>query len=138
MDFMETDLSIVRRDTNIREAIKIFLNTNAEIISVVDADDNFIGILRKRDIVWSLLPTFEDEEMHQELISEDYYRLYLVDDIMEWDGDTIQEDESVVKAAALMEKNGVNAIPVLRGAKIVGIISLTEILRCVSETPESI
>lgn len=138
MDFMETDFPIVRRDTNIREAIKIFLNSNVEIIPVVDDDDNFIGILRKRDIVWSLLPTFEDEEMHQELISDDYYRLYLVDDIMEWESDTIQEDESIVKAAALMEKNEVNAIPVLRGAKIVGTISLTEILRCVSETSESI
>ncbi len=137
MDFMRTDPPVVRRDTNIREAIKIFLNSDAELISVVDEENNFVGILRKRDIVWSLLPTFEDEEMQQELISDEYYRLYLVDDIMEWDGETIQEDDSIVKAAALMEKTGLNAIPVLRGEKIVGIITITEILRCVSETSEN-
>jgi len=137
MDFMRTNPTIVKRDTNIRETIKIFLDTNAEVIFIVDEDDNFVGILRKRDIVWSLLPTFEDEEMHHEFISDEYYRLYLVDDIMEWGGDTIQEDDSIVKAAALMEKNGLNAIPVLRGEKIVGVITITEILRYISEVPEN-
>ena len=61
-----------------------------------------------------------------------------VAEIMTPDPLTINEDTDLEKTVELMEKNGVKRLPVMRGDKLVGIVSRSNLLQAVASLSREI
>lgn len=128
-EFMEETEITLRRNQSLKEAARIFVEEGRHILPVVDEDGNFLGILRKMDLIWPFIPFYEGEPLNPGSLSDEDARLYLVEDVMEWDVPTVSPDDDIAKAAALLGKEGFESIPVVEEGKFLGIITTTAICR---------
>lgn len=99
------------------------------------------GIITKADIFRSILPSYtdiiDDEQSltSLELIEERVHKLYdlQVKDLMSPSVMTISSDMPVVKAGSLMILKRIKQVPVADGGKLVGIVTLTDIVNTLLE-----
>lgn len=88
-----------------------------------------VGIVSDRDLYKALGPRSKRRALEN---STDHTRLYViprrVKHIMRRGVITIEPDASAGQAASMMAKKKIGALPVVRGTKLVGIITATDIL----------
>ncbi|MBC7189666.1 CBS domain-containing protein [Candidatus Aerophobetes bacterium] len=65
--------------------------------------------------------------------TETLEHLLVAEDIMTKEPVTIQEEASLFKALALIHRYKVRHLPVLRGEKLVGVVTRTDIIRAIFE-----
>jgi len=65
------------------------------------------------------------------LLAQDYAKTHgrRVSEVMTRDVKTVEEDTGLNDVVALMERNGIKRVPVLRGKKLVGIVTRANLLR---------
>lgn len=120
---LQDPIRISREDT-IEKAINIFKGSpEIDVLPVVDEKDNLIGALRRRDLIWPFLSFIEESGLASLDIIEDYPSIYLVDDVMEWEYPTIDSEENITNAIAMMEAEGVDTLLITSDDKLVGILT---------------
>jgi CBS domain-containing protein len=117
--------------------------TNHYMLPVVDDDNTLMGIVNYRGILNIFRPfsksvseivermpfveKVDDEDLNLDL-SPEMGMLILVDDIINTSFVSIQEDKSVREARRIMRLHNVETLPVVSGKKLVGVLSLLDIL----------
>ena len=112
-----SDIPKVRENSSFRDALIEMTQKKLGVTTVVDANDNVLGI-------------FTDGDVRRALDSDIDVKQCMVKDVMTKHGKTIHENELAAAALALMESHSINALLVTNEKdKLVGILNMHDLLR---------
>ena len=131
-DCMTVDPMTVGPRDSLQKAIELLRRRDIRSIPVVE-EDKLIGIVTDRDIrqVAPAYPLFRDEEEIRR-----YTENLTVTAAMTADPMTIAPDAPLVQAAKVLETYRISSLPVVDGKKLVGMISVMDLLRAFVEQNE--
>ena len=124
-DVMTRNLITVDPETSFTDALKIMRENRIRRLPVLE-DGKLVGIVTEKDILYaspSKATTLDVWELHY-LLNKLKIREIMTRDVV-----TIQEDIPVEEAAKIMADNKIGALPVVKGNKLVGIITETDIFK---------
>lgn len=146
MDVMTTDVITVDPGMSVQELATLLAERGISGAPVVDADGRLVGIISEGDLLHRAeIGTARRHRIRRrswwlDHFASDAARDYVkshgrtVNDIMTRDVVTVTEETDLGDIAALLEARRVKRVPVMRGNKVVGIISRANIVRAVSAT----
>ncbi|HEX9666152.1 MAG TPA: CBS domain-containing protein [Thermodesulfobacteriota bacterium] len=115
-DIMKTNVVTVPPSTLVTEAATIMREENIGSLVVVGVDKKLLGIITDRDIVVSVVANSESPLE------------VLVGDVMTSELITVQENESIFEVLRVLGKNSIRRVPVMRGGRLVGIVSVDDLI----------
>ncbi|MGN6115992.1 MAG: CBS domain-containing protein [Nitrobacter sp.] len=134
-------------DSTILQAANLMLQRHISGLPVVDATGKLVGIVSEGDFIrrseigtqrkhsrW-LKFLLGASEAAPDFVRENGRR---ISEVMTRDPLTITEDSTIEEIVNLMEKNGVKRLPVMRGEKLVGIVSRANLLQAVASLAREI
>ncbi|UCF70675.1 MAG: CBS domain-containing protein [candidate division WOR-3 bacterium] len=140
---MRRNAPTVSPSTTLQHLIEIMCKTNHYMLPVVEDDSTLLGIVNYRGIlnifrpfsrsvseIVERMPFVEkndDEDLNLEL-SPEMGTLILVADIVNTSFVSIKEDSTIREARRIMRLHNVETIPVVSDKKLVGVLSLLDIL----------
>jgi CBS domain-containing protein len=131
---------VLKAEDGVREAASLFISKKIGAAPVVDNKDHVVGIISIVDILYTFSPDFLALLKDVSFI-KDYGALDIkvkdvkelektkVGDIMTKNVVAVEEDNDVMTAIVLMRKNGFRHLPVVKGGKLIGLVSQTDICR---------
>jgi len=119
-DIPPPDAVCVARTTTIAEAAKQMDQHKIGCVLVVDKK-KLVGIVSERDI---LFKAFQSKEADLEKLT--------VESLMTPSPETLNQDDSLAYALNRMSLGGYRHIPIMKGTKVVGLVSVQNIFRYVS------
>src|SRR5262245_7020678 len=144
---MTPSVITVAPDCTIHEAANTMLRHHVSGLPVVDAAGKLVGIVSEGDFIRrSEIGTQRKRSRWLKFLfgvgeaATDYVQEYgrKVSDVMTRDPLTIAEDTTLEEIVTSMETNGVKRLPVLRGDKLVGIVSRANLLQAVASLAREI
>ena len=117
-DIMSTDVISVKKDDPIFEAVKLLVENNISGLPVVDDDMTLTGILSEKDVVDLF---YEHEEAEDKTVG----------DYMTHPAVCFDSNNAVLNVCNFLVKNIFRRVPVTTDGKLVGIISIQDILNSV-------
>jgi CBS domain-containing protein len=105
-------------------AARLMKKAKIGCLIVVDSQDKPLGIVTESDFLYKVLAEKKSLDT-------------LVDEIMSTDIKTIKEDESIDQAARVMAAHRIRRLPVLRNKKLVGIVTLKDVVKAKRVNSES-
>lgn len=140
-DIMVKNVITVKRDQTVEDVIRLLMEHNISGLPVVDDENRIVGIVSEGDLIYRSkqlkLPSYftildgyiflDNPKTMEEQIKKMVG--YLVKDIMTEKVITLNEEDSIEKAASLMTDKKVNRLPVVKEGKLVGIISRRDIIK---------
>ena len=121
-EIMTSNVITVRPDMSIRRLIQLLQKEGITGVPVVDDNDNLVGIVSEKDILRAidrLVAVYVSLEQARAWKGEHNW----VDGIMTKGVITVQEDDPIDEVAKVMSERRIHRVPVVRGQRIVGIIS---------------
>jgi CBS domain-containing protein len=115
---MSRDLLSAPADLALTEAAAQMCDKDVGAMLVLD-DERLIGILTERDVLRAVGQSAGDDAR--------------VGDWMTRDPDTIEPDETTQHAAVLMIHGGFRHLPVVEAGRVVGMLSIRDLMRLVLE-----
>lgn len=145
-DVMTTDVITVDPDMTVQALAKMLAERGISGAPVVDQNGHLLGIISEGDLLHRA--EIGTARRHRERrrswwldhFASDLAREYVkshgrtVKDIMTRDVVTVTEETDLGEVAALLEAKRIKRVPVMRGGKVVGIISRANIVRAVGAT----
>lgn len=149
-DVMSHDPIMVQPETPIKDAIKLLVEHRISGLPVVDQAGKPVGVISETDLLWQTtgvtMPTYimfldsviylenparHDKELHKALG-------LTVGEVMSGDPLTITPDESLQKAAKLMQEKSVRRLAVTDEAgKVIGMLTPGDIVRTMAAELDS-
>jgi len=135
VEIMTKDVHTIGPDQTLKICAETMNKHKANGLVVMD-DGKVVGVITKADIFKAVLPRYPDiieDERHMtdlEYIEERAHKLYemQVKEIMGTPPITVSSDMPIVKAGSTMILRRVKQVPVLDKDRLVGIITLTDII----------
>ncbi len=115
-DIMIRDVKTIEMSATMAEAAKLMKKNRIGSLVVIDNNLRPIGIITERDFAYKIIAENKGTDMK-------------VKDIMTCDVKTIDQDRTLKDAAKLMAAHVIKRLPVVSGGKLVGIISIEDIMR---------
>lgn len=136
-DLMTTKLHTVAPDDSVESAVRLLQQRGVRHLLVLEGRD-LVGILSDRDIKRALDPQKRKRKKMLNLGGL-FFLLepILVREIMTKNPKSIAPDRSAQEAASMMVTNRFGALPVVKGAKLVGIVTETDLLRYFAQSNNS-
>ena len=115
-DMMNVDVLSVREDTPVRDAIELMLNYRITGLPVVDKDMKLVGIITDRDVVGLIYDTecLETKSVGSFMAIRPMY---------------FDIDDDLVDICDYFTKNVFRSVPITADGKLVGIISVQDVLQ---------
>ena len=120
-DIMSTNVISVKKDDSIFEAIKLLVEKNISGLPVVDDDMTLTGILSEKDVVDLY---YEHEQAEGKTVG----------DYMTHPAVCFDENNALINICNFLVKNIFRRVPVTSGGKLVGIISIKDVLNSVLQS----
>ncbi len=117
-DVMNTNVISVKKDTSIFEAVELLVNNNISGLPVVEDDMTLTGILSEKDVV----DLFYEAERAEDKTVSDY---------MTYPAVCFEDNNALMNICDFLGKNIFRRVPVTSDGKLVGIISIQDILNTV-------
>jgi CBS-domain-containing membrane protein len=147
-EVMTRKVVTAKRSTTLKELLEIFRSSTFHTIPVVDKENKLIGIVALEDVLKIFQPhpsnildmlervpfldEYEDRSLWDVDISPEMGVLLVVEDLMNVNVVTINEDATTIQARSLMKLHQLKKIPVVdKESHLVGIISLFDIIMAV-------
>jgi CBS domain-containing protein len=126
-DIMSTHVHAVASTDRVIHARRMMVDHHVERLPVLDAG-RVVGIVGEGDIAWGLA-RFKDSvaDNHQSAAIQ----RFLVEDVMQRQVVTTTPETTAVDAMKLMRSRDVGCLPVVRGERIAGIVTRSDLLRLV-------
>lgn len=135
---MTRQIHAVAADASVYDAAQVLLNAGISAAPVVDADGTLIGIVSEADLMYRAeIGTVPGKSWLQRLLADDAVlardfvrsHSHRVTDVMTKNVVTAGERAPLSEIATLMQRHRVKRIPILRGHKVVGIVSRANLLQ---------
>jgi CBS domain-containing protein len=117
-DIMSTNVVSVKKDTPIFEAVKLLVEHNISGLPVVKDDMTLVGLLSEKDVVDLF---YETEKAENKIVND-----YMTDPAVHFD-----ENSALVNICDFLLKNIFRRVPVTSDGKLIGIISVKDVLNSV-------
>jgi CBS domain-containing protein len=147
-DCMTKQVVTIKRSTNLSQLIKTFQKYNFHTLPVIENDNRLVGIVNFEDILkvfqphgmelstlLKTVPFLEMEPREEDFLGADISSemgiLVVVDDIMNTHFVTINKDVDINQARTQMKLHNVARLPVIEEGKLIGMISLFDIILAV-------
>ena len=117
-DIMVKNVVSVKKDTPIFEAVQILVERNISGLPVVEDDMTLAGILSEKDVVDVF---YESEKAENKTVND-----YMTEPAVHF-----EENSAVVNICDFLNKNIFRRVPVTSDGKLVGIISVKDVLNSV-------
>jgi CBS domain-containing protein len=114
-DIMTRNVVTAKTDTPIYEALELMANNNISGLPVVEDDMTLIGVLSEKDVMTLLCDQEEDEEK-------------TVSDFMTRPALFFDQEEDLLDVCDFLKKNVFRRVPITSKGKLVGIISIRDVL----------
>jgi CBS domain-containing protein len=114
-DIMNADVFCVKKDTPIFEAVKLLVERNISGLPVVENDMTLVGILSEKDVVDLF---YECEKAHNKTVND-----YMTEPAVHFD-----QNSDLRNVCDFLLKNIFRRIPITSDGKLIGIISIQDIL----------
>ncbi|HEX3035364.1 MAG TPA: CBS domain-containing protein [Thermodesulfobacteriota bacterium] len=120
-DIMKTDVITVSPSSSVTEAADMMRDEGIGALVVVDDMKRPVGIVTDRDIVVSTIAEHRNPEemLVEELMSKKPVNRKLI---------TVNEDADVFEILRILSKNSIRRVPVIKGGKLVGIVSVDDMV----------
>lgn len=140
-DYMKRDFRAVSPDAPLREIARFFYESGESLLPVTEENGRLVGVIFIDDFILIFLPDYIDlirniDFLHDfgalertSFTVEEH--LFVAEDMMKEEFVVLEEDESILKAAAMLHKHDQQRIPVLRGDRMVGMISQNDVCRAI-------
>ncbi|MEX2127363.1 MAG: CBS domain-containing protein [Xanthobacteraceae bacterium] len=144
-EVMEADVVSVRPDTTVSDVARTLLARRISAVPVLDENAKLVGIVSEGDLIrrceagterhrswWLELLTTS------ETLATDYVKSHAryAGEIMTRPVVTAQEETTVAEIAKLFEHHNIKRVPIMRGSKVVGIVSRADLLRVLADLHE--
>ncbi len=123
-DIMTRQVICIRKDTPIFEAIRLMADKNITGIPVVEDDQTLAGMLSEQDVL-RLFHTYDDEKDRT------------VNDFMTQPAIHFEENELLLDVCYCLRDNSIRRVPVTLNGKVTGVISRSDILKCILKQAEN-
>jgi len=122
---MHTRLVTVPPDTSLRKAKEIIEEKKINHLLVVNKNEDLVGLVSDRDVKQSWASPATALSVHElnYLLTQLTVEAIMVKKII-----TISPGTTIERAAYIMQKNRINALPVIESGKLVGIITSTDVM----------
>ena len=136
-DVMTTNICVVAPEAPIQEIAREMLDRRISGMPVVDGDGNVLGIVSEGDLVRRAELGTERRSWWLDLVSSDrtlasdYIKTHgrTARDVMSRPAIVVEESTGLAEIAKLLETKRIKRVPVVRGGKLVGIVSRADIVR---------
>jgi CBS domain-containing protein len=136
-ELMTTDVTTFRSETPIVEAARILLDGDITAAPVVYEDGTIVAIVSRRDLIAGR--ELADPRAHLTPVTDtDAESPHVVREVMTRELVTVLPDDDTARAARLMLDHGLASLPVIRDGRLVGMVSVTDLLRSHTHTDEEI
>ena len=134
-DIVSNDTVSVSKEDNLRTAVSKMVLNHCGSVTVIDDEQNLIGVVTIRDVMIPLYPQ-QGDYIHDSLaardfeaMEQDYGKLMdqKVGDIMTANPVSISDDEPILKALSFMGLRNLRNIPVVDGNKLTGMVTIEAI-----------
>ncbi len=134
-EIVSNDAVSVTKDDSLRKVVSKMVLNNCASVTVVDQDQNLIGVITIRDIMMPLYPK-QGDYVHDTLAARDFeameegYPKILekkAGDIMTANPVSVSASDPVLKALSFMGLRNLRRIPVVDGSKLIGIVTIEAI-----------
>lgn len=119
-DIMTKQVICIRKDTPIFDAIKLMVHNSITGVPVVEDDMTLVGMLSEQDVL-RLFHTYDDEKDRT------------VSDFMTQPAIHFEEHELLLDVCYCLRDHSIRRVPVTSDGKVVGVISRSDILKCILE-----
>lgn len=133
----------IRIDESLHRAAEIIALSGVGDLMVIDADNNFVGVLSVGDVLRAAMPDVE-EIMGEGGTLEQAFRLFLrkgselmykpIQPIVITTPLVVDPDDHVAKVAALMLEKNIHRLPVVKEGRLLGTVGRTDICLAVVGT----
>lgn len=114
-DIMSVDLTVLKPNDTIREAALLMAKEDIGAIPICEEDNDLIGIVTDRDLVI--------RGYAQGMTPDDLVEQCMTEDIV-----TCREDTLVSEVGELMSEHQIRRIPVVKDNRLIGIVSLGDLV----------
>jgi CBS domain-containing protein len=141
MDVMVRDVITIGPDDSIADAAKLIADNDVSALPVVDHDGHLVGIISEGDLMnreeigasihhpWWIEAVTPAATLAAEFAKSHGKR---VAEVMSEDVITATEDMSLSEIAALLERNRIKRIPIVRDGELVGIVSRSNLVQAIA------
>ena len=135
-DVMSTDIKHISPDMNVKEALKMLIETGMSGFPVIDSGNNLLGVFTEREILKAILPVYVQnvgtfiyaDDSKSELKKIAALEKFKVGDLMRKDVPTIDAEASLTEASRIMLTRSERRIVVIKGKKPVGVITRADVV----------
>ncbi len=140
-DIMTTNVVTVGPEASVREVARLLLAHRISAVPVVDGSGELVGIVSESDLMrrteadterrrsWWLRLLASNETLAREFVKSHSDK---VADVMTKKVVTAQPDASLGDIAALLERNGIKRVPIVKDRKVVGIVSRANLVQALA------
>jgi CBS domain-containing protein len=141
MDVMVHDVVTVKPDDEVAETVRLLAEHDVSALPVVDDDKNVVGVISEADLLhreeigtekqrpWWLEAVTPASTLAGEFAKSHGRR---VEEVMSTDVIAASEDTSLEEIATLLERHRIKRVPILRGGKLVGIVSRSNLIQALA------
>lgn len=140
-NIMDTSPNLIRTSDTFERLIRILDEVKYNVVFVVDQEDRLVGIVTEGDIIKVLIPKYITVDTSLiSVLDVNYLEKKCIEcknlpihEIMSRTTFTVTEEDSIIKAAALMFINKIHTLPVIKNNKVVGIVSRMTLIKHITK-----
>jgi CBS domain-containing protein len=139
-DMMNLNYARIPIGSSMCEAAEVFATSQASDLMVIDADDDFVGVLSEGDLIRAVMPKFEDLMFSSGTFVDRFDEFVQkgkenkdapIDELVIRKPLTYAPDDDALKAAATMVAKQIRRLPVVEDGKLVGVVSRADVCRTI-------
>lgn len=113
----DSHIFTISPDNTLQEALEIMAKEKISSLPVVNEKNELIGIISERDYIRKAIP-------ERKIPWEIHVRDYMTSDVI-----TVVKTDLLQECMKIMSSNRIRHLPVLEDGKMVGVISITDVVR---------
>lgn len=132
-DIMSTAVEVVGRNDDLSQVEELMATKKLRHVPVLDQDE-LVAIVSQRDLFKAMMSSTMG---YGEKAQKAYLQSVRVKEIMTYPVVTVAPDTAVSEAADVMMQKGIGCLPVVEGTRLVGVVTKTDLLRCLRSLSDS-
>ncbi|MGC1885788.1 MAG: CBS domain-containing protein [Stellaceae bacterium] len=141
IDVMVRDVVTVRPDTDVADAIKLLAEHDVSALPVLGAAGNLVGMLSETDLIHRVeigtekqRPWWVEAVTGASTLAEDFAKSHgkKAGEVMSSGVISVSEDTPLSEIAAVLERNGIKRVPVVKDGKLVGMVSRSNLIQALA------
>jgi CBS domain-containing protein len=141
VDVMVRDVVTVKPDDEVADAVRLLAEHDVSALPVVDDDENVVGVISEADLIHrpeigteKQRPWWLEAMTPASTLAGDFAKSHgrRVEEVMSTDVLSASEDTPLGEIATLLERHRIKRVPILRGGRLVGIVSRSNLIQALA------